>query len=336
MKVNFQPQILNNNRYYNQSAATFTAAPAAKVLAEAGKKSKLFEPFKKGFDNTVDFLVKNYYARMCNSKAAIKFAKNTEKMGDMTQHMAALGATLISAMYVVRTLQNDNLDPQKRKTLALNDTMTWAISTLGAYGLNNRLASWFDNMTGRFVANYLKNNPITDMYDKDGKVIGKLDSRNKELLGEWKFENINQVVKDSTETVLKKYEEMKASFGADTEGFNNWLKKVWMKESHFEELKENPIRNLEDFNAKLLKNKKLDIPIKGFPILKTLFIFTIVYRYIVPVLIMKPANWIGNYIHTKNAAKNNPAFTAANKEVVAQRQIKELERPTMANFLLNK
>ena len=40
-------------------------------------------------------------------------------------------------------------------------------------------------------------------------------------------------------------------------------------------------------------------------VLKSLFVFGMIYRYVVPVLVMKPANWIGQYIHNKKAAQNN-------------------------------
>ena len=39
-------------------------------------------------------------------------------------------------------------------------------------------------------------------------------------------------------------------------------------------------------------------------VFKSLFIFGMIYRYIVPVLVMKPANYIGRKIHEKRDAEN--------------------------------
>ena len=318
MQVTFQPQILNNNKYYSKPATTFTGAPVLRMAAEAGNKSKLFDPLRKGYDKLVNWLLKNYYAKLANSKAAIKFAEKTANKGDMTRHMAALGATLISGLYVTRTLQNDNLDHEKRKTLALNDAMTWALSTASSYLLDSKLARWCDGVTNRFAANYLLKHP---------------ESKNMELLGDWNPANINQMVKDSTKIAIEKYEQMKASL--TPEAFAKWLEKVKMKEKHFEFLKENPITSVTELNSQILKNSLLDTLMRGFPVLKTLFIFGMVYRYLVPVLVMKPANKLGKYLHDKNAAKHQPAFNGA-QENAPQQSIKELERPTMAKFLLSK
>ena len=63
------------------------------------------------------------------------------------------------------------------------------------------------------------------------------------------------------------------------------------------------ISNIRDFNLDVLKNKRLTTLIDGMGILKSLFVFGMVYRYIVPVMVMKPANKIGAYIHKKNAEK---------------------------------
>ena len=63
--------------------------------------------------------------------------------------------------------------------------------------------------------------------------------------------------------------------------------------------------SVRDFNLDVLKNRKLTTLIDGMGVLKSLFVFGMVYRYVVPVLVMKPANWIGQYIHNKKAAQNN-------------------------------
>ena len=285
-------QNINNFNYRQQSQPNFTggAASAATVAGEAVARSRFFEPVHKMHGKLVDWLAENYYARLANSKLAEKFAEATKKMppekADMTKHMAALGATLISGMYIVRTLQNDKLDKEKRKTLAINDAMTWAISTAGAYTFDKALGKMCDKLTTRYAANYFLKHP---------------EARNVELLGDWKPENIEEVLKTAKETALSKYAEMKGKL--NPEELKEWLKKVNMKENHFEYLKDFDMKSISDMNTQLLKNEKLDRRMRGIGVLKTLFVFGMVYRYIVPVLVMKPANWIGNYIHKKKEEK---------------------------------
>ena len=277
-------------QYNKRNTQQHFTGNAASVAGDVITSSKIFEPVKKAHGKLVDFIAENYYAKLANSKFAVKFAEATKKMpqekADMTKHMAALGATLISGMYIIRTLQNDKLDKEKRKTLAINDALTWGLSTAGAYGFDKYLAKWCDNVTNRYAANYFLKNP---------------ESKNIELLGDWDPANINEVVKTAKETALKKYESMKASL--NPEEFEAWLKRINMKEKHFEYLRDFDMKNISDLNSQLLKNEVLDTRMRGIGVLKTLFVFGMVYRYLVPVLVMKPANKIGAYIHKKNAEK---------------------------------
>lgn len=281
----------NQYQQYNRKniQPQFTGNPVS-AAGEAVANSRFFEPAHKMHGKVVDWLAENYYAKLANSKLAEKFAEATKKMpqekADMTKHMSALGATLISGMYILRTLQNDKLDKEKRKTLAINDAMTWAISTAGAYTFDKALGKWCDKITTRYAANYFLKHP---------------EARNVELLGDWKPENIEEVVKSAKETALNRYADMKAKL--NSEELRAWLKTVNMKEAHFEYLRDFDMKSISDMNTQLLKNEKLDRRMRGIGVLKTLFVFGMVYRYLVPVLVMKPANKLGAYIHKKNAEK---------------------------------
>ena len=72
------------------------------------------------------------------------------------------------------------------------------------------------------------------------------------------------------------------------------------------------ISNIREFNLDVLKSRKLTTMIDGMGILKSLFVFGLVYRYLVPVVVMKPANKLGAYMHKhrvekKQAEKENTA-----------------------------
>ncbi len=269
----------NNHIKRNNAQPTFTGIKVTPIARE--------------YFNAIDWLTNKYYAKFYKSKLAGKFLEKTSKFADnMTTHMMVLGSTVISGMYIMRTLQNDKLDKEKRKTLAINDTLTWGVSTAGTYIVDGKLRNLFDNkMATRYAANYLAKHP---------------EDMNKELLGEWDPANIRQVMQEAPQRALAKYAEMKKTLGENTPELKEWMKRVRFKEDrHFKELEEidGSKLKIKDFNMDILKSPKLSNQIKGISILKSLFIGTMIYRYLVPVLIMKPANKLGAYIHAKNAEK---------------------------------
>lgn len=315
MQVNFQTVTPNNN-YRNAKHPSFEGMPPV--------RSKLFDPIAKRYDKLTDGIAMHYYAAFYRSKFADWFLQKTKNVKNMTTHMAAIGATLISGMYTVKTLKNDKLDPEKRKTLALNDVMTWGISTAGSYFLDNRLGNWCDKLTTRFVANY---------------VDTKLDAKNIELLGDWNPKNIYQVIEDAPRMAQNRINEMKAKLSPDDfvqwlskarlnmddlsdisdqllykdylkqkkildpEALKQWLKSVGTNEEALNKMSKSVTKSISDLNLDFLRDKRLTTLIDGFGVLKSLFVFGMVYRYIVPVMVMKPANKIGAFIHKKNAEK---------------------------------
>ena len=250
------------------------------------------------YQDGVEWLAKNYYAKLYKSDFAAKFTEATKKFADnMTTHMIVLGSTVISAMYIIRTLQNEKLDHEKRKTLAINDTLTWGVSTVGTYFVDSKLQKLFnDKISTRYAANYLRKHP---------------EMMNKELLGEWNPEDIYKVMKESPKKALQKFEEMKNLLGENSPELTEWMKKVRFNENrHFKELEGLEIRSIKEFTTDILKSKELSKMLNGIGVLKSLFIGTMIYRYLVPVLIMKPANKIGAYIHARNNEKHNKAHMA--------------------------
>ena len=331
MQVTMNTMNINNRfgNYYNQNRQqAFTGvARMASEASEQAVKSKLFDPIAKKYDKVTDWIADNYYGRFYQSNFAKKFIEKTSNVKNMTTHMSALGATLISGMYTVRTLQNDKLDPEKRKTLAINDVLTWGLSTAGSYFLDAKLANWWEGVTTRFAANYVDSKP---------------DAKNIELLGDWDAKNIHQIMEDAPQIANAKINEMKAKLSP--EEFAIWLKDKarmtqddlvdipeqilgksyvkakkmfkdapeklteWVKQSghskeELEKMTKTITKGVRDLNLDFLRDRRLTTLIDGMGVLKSLFVFGMVYRYLVPVLVMKPANMIGAYMHKKNAAK---------------------------------
>lgn len=291
---------------------SFTAAP--NTVANKVIKSKLFSPVSQKYDKLTDWLADNYYSKLFHSKFTHWFADKTKNVKNMTTHMSALGSTLISGMYAVKTLQNDKLDSEKRKTLALNDVLTWGFSTAGSYLIDSSLANWWEGVTTKFTANYLMKNPKAKRLRTlgDWKPENIYEMMGKKFSKDEKAKNIDALIEDAKSrgysVELKdgkynfklngKYVEKinaridKINAAINSEGYKGLRKPL-------EKIKPDAITNIRDFNLDILKNRRLTTLIDGMGVLKSLFVFGMVYRYLVPVLVMKPANKIGAYFHKK-------------------------------------
>ena len=235
---------------------------------------------KKGYDNVTEWLAKNYYVKFYKSKFAKNFVEKTKgkAWNNMTTHMSALGSTLISGMYIARTLSNEKLDEKKRRTLAINDALTWGVSTASMYLADAKLANWWEGVTTRFAANYMLDNP---------------KAKRPDLFGEWEPKDLKIMMNDWHEKLNPKSKEGKELV---------------------EQLGKKAYTSIRDFNLDVLKDKKLTTFIDGMGVLKSLFIFGMIYRYIVPVLVMKPANYIGRKLHEKEVQNNNQPVASAEKK----------------------
>lgn len=287
MLVTQQPQF-NNIRAYHSNIKSIPAAPKTYQPQFTSANSKAASVVGEGYDKFTDWIANNYYKRFYNSKFAKSFIEHTkgEAWNNMTTHMSALGSTLISGMYAIRTLENDKLDPEKRKTLAINDVLTWGVSTLMAYTVDAKLGKWWEGVTTRFTANYLLDN-------KKAKRIS--------TLGDWNPKDLKFMMANWSDSVNARIDKINERIASpEYKGGRKQLQKI----------EKQVYKNVRDFNLDVLKNRKLTTLIDGMGVLKSLFVFGMVYRYVVPVLVMKPANLIGQYIHNKKAAQNENAQKA--------------------------
>lgn len=76
-----------------------------------------------------------------------KIADKTKKA---TQHMVTAGSFLTSGMYVQQTLNKKELDPEKRKTLAINQTLCFIVPTIAAYTVDHLLNDWVKKREYRY------------------------------------------------------------------------------------------------------------------------------------------------------------------------------------------
>lgn len=84
-------------------------------------------------------------------EAAVDFTKRHRKLDKyLYSHLIVFGSTLLSGFYVLKTLQNKQLEDKKRKTLAINQGLTWALSTVLAYTFDIAVNDKFTSMVNKF------------------------------------------------------------------------------------------------------------------------------------------------------------------------------------------
>lgn len=84
-------------------------------------------------------------------EGAVDFTKrhnNVDKY--LYPHLIVFGSTLLSGFYVLKTLQNKQLEDKKRKTLAINQGLTWALSTVLAYSFDIAVNDKFTSLVNKF------------------------------------------------------------------------------------------------------------------------------------------------------------------------------------------
>ena len=135
----------NSTANYNSSNPNFKGA----------KESKFGEWIGKTYAK--------YYAKpLYNQMWLHKFSKNIQKYvpGSATSHMVVLGSAITSGVYMKRTLDNKELDPQKKQTLAINQGLCFAIPTVLSYWADAALNNWVKQREYYYSGNYEHNKAL--------------------------------------------------------------------------------------------------------------------------------------------------------------------------------
>lgn len=112
--------------------------------------------------NAIESSVIKGCVKLVNTKTMEKLVERTKDYPSIEKklipHLLVLGSTILSGFYVMKTLGNKDLDEQKRKTLAINQGLTFVVSTAMAYTFD----SWVDKGYTKFIDNFKKANPLLD------------------------------------------------------------------------------------------------------------------------------------------------------------------------------
>lgn len=287
-----QQQYLGNKftAVKRQQQYTPSFSGGAEQIAESvAKKSNFLKSFIKKcgdkYDKIGEWFAQKVIPKVFDNKTTDKFTNAVKESDLLFNHFLAVGSAITSGMYMYKTLTMDEkkMDKDRKKTLAVNQFLTFALSTAGAYLLDSSLSSWWQNMTVRYAA-------------------GQCKDKNMDMLADFKAE-VKKAKADNIE--IKKA--------------NKALKAAAKKEGR--KLVKEELADLKSVKAEKFLSKRigqymgtpkdaeaLTRKIKGMGYLKTMLVFALVYRYLVPVAVTKPANILcDKYLAHKKAKEAEKA-----------------------------
>jgi len=133
-------------------------------------KSKFFEPITKPYMSAMDKIethMANGIVKILGTKTAERIITKTKETA-LVQHLTALTGVILSGFYIQKTLENDKLDKQRRKVLAINQAIVSALSTVGAYTVNKWLEPKITKFSDKFVEVNAKESPAMLAKYKNG------------------------------------------------------------------------------------------------------------------------------------------------------------------------
>lgn len=250
---------------YKQKVA-FSGKPTDTIgreMEKAARGSKLFAPFNKAYNNATDWLAKNLFAKIVNNKTVQKTADKIKDSNYLLNHFLAVGSLITSGLYVKKTLDNKQLDKDRRNTLAINQLLTFVVSTVGAYSLDKSLNKWWNNVTAKYVGIQLDDTEFAKEYKK--------------AVDDVKTANIS--IKEANKGLSK-----------------DAKRPLELTPRVSEFLKKHKLYNAE-------KHELLSKKVTGMGLLKTMIVFGMVYRFLVPVLVTPIANKLGDKMVQKRKEK---------------------------------
>ncbi len=103
------------------------------------------------YDKFTDFIANKFTTPIINSKALQNFSNKWKDSEFLFNHMATVTSAVISSVYMQRTLSNDNLEDDKKKILAINQGLTFLLSTSLSYLIDSKLNNWWEGITAKFI-----------------------------------------------------------------------------------------------------------------------------------------------------------------------------------------
>ena len=190
----------------NLNKAAEVGAEAAQTITEIGtRKSNFFKPLEDGYDRFADGIAKHFTSKLIDSKPLWYLAEKFKDSKNLFQHTLTIGSVITSGLYMQRTYTNKDLDEDRRNTLVVNQGLTLAVSTAGAYLLDRYLKGWWENVTAKFAGHLLNDDKFAENFKKNQKALKEQEKGLKDFIRENEiYKNIKKSNFKDAETIMKK------------------------------------------------------------------------------------------------------------------------------------
>lgn len=132
---------------------TFAGNPDAVVetVVNASKKPSAVKKFYNKY--IVENIAKYISAPIMDSKLMHSVSDKWKDSDFLFNHVATVTSFVISGTYVKRTLDNKDMEEDKKKVLAVNQGLTFLLSTLLSYTIDGKLEAAWQRLTASFIGN---------------------------------------------------------------------------------------------------------------------------------------------------------------------------------------
>lgn len=147
-------KISPNINNYNQTSKNLVKD--INFTSAATSVERAVNPLTKKYDEFTSFLARGF-GKILDTDAAVNLVKETTKPKNkqfsekLISHLTVASSTILSSLYIKRTLENDKLDVNKRRTLAINQASVWGASTIIAYTIDSMANKKINIFIDKFV-----------------------------------------------------------------------------------------------------------------------------------------------------------------------------------------
>ncbi len=130
---------------------------------------KIFSFIPKSYNNIMDKLsvpIAKGFTKFLELKPTKSFVNLIKKSNNLVSHLNVLTSIVLSSFYMIKTLKNDEFEPERKKTLAINQAGTCILSTILAYSFDKLANNKIDEFTNKFMAANLKNELVNNLSDQ--------------------------------------------------------------------------------------------------------------------------------------------------------------------------
>ncbi len=164
MQINNMPlNTIKLNQYNQNKNKNFDLnfkGNVAQLAEDVAPKSKFFKPVRdftqkqmspliNAYDKVTDFIAKSL-GKVLDTKTAVNIIEKTKKSKYLVANLNAAASVVVSGFYIKKTLGNDKLDPEKKKTLAINQAVVWGVATVLGYSMNGAVSKEIDKVVEKF------------------------------------------------------------------------------------------------------------------------------------------------------------------------------------------